>query len=39
MEGKEIKKVYFIYAQKGEKNNIKEIETNDKVKIVKEISK
>ena len=39
MEGKEIKKVFFIYAQNGEKNNVKEIETNDKVKVVKEISK
>ena len=39
MEGKEIKIVYFIYSQKGKHSNISKIDTNDKIKNVKEISK
>ena len=39
MEGKKIKIVYFIYQQKGEQNNTPKIESNDKIKNVKEISK
>ena len=35
----EIKKIYFIYAQHGEKNNIDAIDINDVVKKVKVISK
>ena len=35
----ETKNIYFIYAQQGEKSNIGAIETNDKVKKVKEIYK
>ena len=39
MEGNEIKKVFFIYTQKGDKNNIFKIERSNKVKEVKELSK
>ena len=39
MEGKEIKIVYFIYSQKGKRSNILKIDTNNKIKNVKEISK
>ena len=35
----ETKNIFFIYAQQGEKSNIGAIETNDKVKKVKEIYK
>ena len=38
MEGKEIKIVYFIYSQKGKRSNILKIDTNNKIKNLKEIS-
>ena len=37
MEGR--KKVYFIYTQKGEKNNIKTFDINERIRKVKDIEK
>ena len=39
MEEKSKKNIYFLYSQKGDKNNIQAIETNDKVIKVNEIHK
>ena len=39
MEEKNRKNIYFLYTQKGENNNISEIDTNDKIKKVNEIHK
>ena len=38
MEDKKRKIIYFLYTQKGQENNIQEIEINDKIKKVEEIS-
>ena len=35
----DLKKIYFIYAQKGEQNNILSFDTNKKIKNIKEIEK
>jgi hypothetical protein len=39
MEEKNKRNIYFLYTQKGENNNISEIDTNDKIKKVNEIHK
>ena len=39
MEEKSKKNIYFLYSQKGDKNNVQAIETNDKVIKVNEIHK
>ena len=39
MEANKIIKAYFIYTQKGPNSNISIIETNDRIKKVRELSK
>ena len=39
MEANKIINAYFIYAQKGQNSNISNIEINDTIKKVKELSK
>ena len=39
MEDKKTKKIYFLYSQKGQNNNIQNFELNDKINNVQDISK